>query len=86
MAEGLRRREKLGFNLSKNKMSEEKEKVVWEEEINALTKKSLQEAHDFSKIQTLKKKYLEKGGIISQFFQHKSGKRLTKEKKIRGIN
>ena len=64
-------------------MSEEKEKIVREEEINFLAKKSLQEAENFSEIEKIKKKYLSKGGIISQFFQQISQEKdLQKKKKL----
>jgi len=64
-------------------MTEEKEKIVQEEEIDLLARKSLQEAQNFSEIETVKKKYLEKGGIISQLFQQiGQEKDLNKKKKL----
>ena len=63
-------------------MTERKE-TVDEEEISALVKKSLQETENFAEIETVKKKYLEKGGIISQFFQQTGQtKDLVKKKKL----
>jgi len=67
-------------------MSEEKEKTVREEEINFLAKKSLQEAENFSEIEKIKKKYLSKGGLISQLFQQISQEKdLEKKRKLGGL-
>ena len=61
----------------------EKKEIVSEEKINELTKKSLQEVQNFSEIETIKKKYLEKGGVISQLFQQiGQEKDLIKKKKL----
>jgi phenylalanyl-tRNA synthetase alpha chain len=63
-------------------MTERKE-TVNEEKINVLAKKSLQEVENFSEIEAVKKKYLEKGGIISQLFQQIGlEKDLAKKRKI----
>ena len=63
-------------------MTERKE-IVSEEKINDLAKKSLQEVQNFSELETIKKKYLEKGGIISQLFQQiGQEKDLIKKKKL----
>jgi len=67
-------------------MSEEKEKTVREEEINFLAKKSLQKAENFSEIEKIKKKYLSKGGLISQLFQQISQEKdLEKKRKLGGL-
>jgi len=61
----------------------EKKEIVSEEKINELTKKSLQEVQNFSEIETIKKKYLEKGGVISQLFQQIGQEEdLIKKKKL----
>jgi len=63
-------------------MTERKE-IVSEEKINDLAKKSLQEVQNFSELETIKKKYLEKGGLISQLFQQiGQEKDLIKKKKL----
>jgi len=61
----------------------EKKEIVSEEKINELAKKSLQEVQNFSELETIKKKYLEKGGVISQLFQQiGQEKDLIKKKKL----
>ena len=61
----------------------EKKEIVSEEKINELAKKSLQEVQNFSELETIKKKYLEKGGVISQLFQQISQEEdLIKKKKL----
>jgi len=61
----------------------EKKEIVSEEKINELAKKSLQEVQNFSELETIKKKYLEKGGLISQLFQQiGQEKDLIKKKKL----
>jgi len=61
----------------------EKKEIVSEEKINELTKKSLQEVQNFSELETIKKKYLEKGGLISQLFQQIAQEEdLIKKKKL----
>jgi len=63
-------------------MTEGKE-IISEEEINVLVQKSSLEADNFSEIETVKKKYLERGGIISQLFQQLGQEKdLTKKKKL----
>lgn len=64
-------------------MSEKSKKIISEEEINILFAKSLRELENCSKTELIKKEYLEKGGLISQFFQQISQEReLEKRKKI----
>jgi phenylalanyl-tRNA synthetase alpha chain len=54
-----------------------------EKEINILIEKSLQEMENFSEIETVKKKYLEKEGIIPQLFQQiGQEKDLERKKKL----
>ena len=54
-----------------------------EQEINILIKKSFQEAENVFEIAIVKKKYLEKEGIISQLFQQISQEKdLEKKKKL----
>ena len=61
----------------------EKKEIVSEEKINELAKKSLQEVQNFSELETIKKKYLEKGGVISQLFQQIGQEEdLIKKKKL----
>lgn len=61
----------------------ERKEVANEEKISVLVEKSLQEAESFSEIEIVKKKYLEKGGIISQLFQQVSQEKdLVKKKKL----
>ena len=61
----------------------EKKEIVSEEKINGLAKKSLQEVQNFSELETIKKKYLEKGGLISQLFQQIGQEEdLIKKKKL----
>ncbi|WNE40503.1 MAG: Phenylalanine--tRNA ligase alpha subunit [Mycoplasmataceae bacterium] len=64
-------------------MSEKSEKIISKEEINILFAKSLRELESCSKTELIKKEYLEKGGLISQFFQQISQEReIEKRKKI----
>ena len=61
----------------------EKKEIVSEEKINELAKKSFQEVQNFSEMEITKKKYLEKGGAISQLFQQISQEEdLIKKKKL----
>jgi hypothetical protein len=61
-------------------------KIINEKEINDLAEKSLKEAENFPQIEIVKKKYLEKGGIISQLFQQVSQEKdLEKKKKLGGL-
>ena len=63
-------------------MAEGKE-IISEEEINVLVQKSSLETDNFSEIETIKKKYLEKGGIIYQLFQQLGQEKdLAKKKKV----
>jgi len=55
-----------------------------EKEIKLLAKKSFQEAENFSEIEIVKKKYLEKGGIISQLFQQVIQEKDLEKKKMLG--
>ena len=57
-----------------------------EKEINLLVEKSLQEAENLAEIPAVKKKYLERGGLISQFFQQLGQeKNPNKKKKMGGL-
>ena len=56
--------------------------VINEKEISTLEEKSLSEAKNFSEVEIIKKKYLEKGGIISQFFQQVSQEKDLAKKMI----
>lgn len=61
----------------------ERKETISEEKINVLAEQSLQEVQNFAEIVAVKKKYLEKGGIISQFFQQiGQEKDLIKKKKF----
>ena len=64
-------------------MTERKE-TVNEEKINTLIEKSLQEIDNFSEIGAVKKKYLEKEGIIFQLFQQISQEKNLEQKKKLG--
>ncbi|MCE8167835.1 MAG: phenylalanine--tRNA ligase subunit alpha [Candidatus Moeniiplasma glomeromycotorum] len=58
-------------------------KIIDEKEISTWIEKSFQEAENYSELEIIKKKYLGKGGLISQFFQQISQEKdLTKKKKI----
>ena len=50
-------------------MSKNIKQNISEKQINLLAKKSLKEVENFFEIETIKKNYLEKGGIIFQLFQ-----------------
>jgi hypothetical protein len=64
-------------------MSENSKKNIDKKEIILLAEKSFQEAENFSEIETIKKKYLAKGGLISHFFQQISQEKdLTKKKNL----
>ncbi|MEG7978819.1 MAG: hypothetical protein NY202_02760 [Mollicutes bacterium UO1] len=65
-------------------MSDSNKKIIDKKEIGVLVEKSLQEAENFSEIELVKKKYLEKGGIISNLFQQISQKKDREQKKILG--
>jgi len=65
-------------------MSDSNKKSIDEKEISTLVEKSLQEAKNFSEIEIVKKKYLEKGGIISSLFQQISQEEDRERKKILG--
>ena len=55
--------------------------TINEKQINFLAKKSLKEVENFSEIETVKKKYLEKGKVIFQFFQQISQEKESIKKK-----
>jgi phenylalanyl-tRNA synthetase alpha chain len=58
-------------------------RVTNEEEIVLLFKKTLKEIEDPLKLEFIKKEYLEKGGLISQFFQQISQEKdLERKKKL----
>jgi len=64
-------------------MSKSIKQTISEKQINLLAEKSLKEAKNFSELETVKKKYLEKGGLISQLFQQiGQEKDLIKKKKL----
>jgi len=65
-------------------MSKNIKQTISEKEIKLLAKKSFQEAENFSEIEIVKKKYLEKGGIISQLFQQVTQEKELEKKKILG--
>ncbi|CAG8670015.1 2053_t:CDS:2 [Ambispora gerdemannii] len=64
-------------------MSKKTKLIISEKEIDILAEKSLREAKNFSNVEIIRKKYLEKGGVISQLFQQISQERdLDKRKKL----
>ena len=64
-------------------MSKNIKQTISEKEINLLAEKSLKEAENLSELETIKKKYLEKGGVISQLFQQIGQEEdLIKKKKL----
>jgi hypothetical protein len=65
-------------------MSESNKKLIGEKEIIILTEKSLKEVENFLELEIVKKKYLEKGGLVSQFFQQISQEEDPEKKKKLG--
>ena len=64
-------------------LKDNNKKLISEKEISILAENSLKEAENFLEVEIIKKKYLEKGGVVSQLFQQISQEEdLEKKKKL----
>jgi len=64
-------------------MSEKNKQSISEKEISILAEKSLKESENALEVKIIKKKYLEKGGIIPQLFQQVGQEKdLVRKKKL----